>query len=234
MRITLVRKSQLVTKVLLAVGTLAFAFDSSLAQQEPRPRASPEWNVGKRNAPVVIEVFSDYECRRCAIFNPELKRVQKKYGERVRIVFREFPLTQIHGKALLAAQAAEAAGLQGKYFEMNDALFSRASEWKESRNPEEQFVSYARDLKLNLKRFRADVTGPQVQERIRLDVERARFLNLPGTPTVVINGGVTLHEDLANLDSEIDAKLKALGVRTGSGSDRIKKQPHIFEIRSAQ
>jgi protein-disulfide isomerase len=200
-------KSRLITIALLAAATLSCAFVNSLAWQESKPGASPEWSVGKRNAPVVVEVFSDYECRRCAPFNLDMKQVQLKYGEKVRIIFREFPLTPVHSKALPAAQAAEAAGLQAKYFEMKDMLFAKAGEWKESKNPEEQFISYARDLKLDLKRFRDDMAGEKVQERIRLDTERARFLNLPGTPTVVLNGELSLHEDLENLDSEIEKRI---------------------------
>jgi hypothetical protein len=90
---------------------------------------------------------------------------------------------------------------------MNDLLYLKAVEWTTSKNPEEQFISYARDLKLDQNRFRIDFSGQRAQERIRLDVERARSLNLPGTPTVVIDGGLSLHEDLANLDAEIEARL---------------------------
>jgi protein-disulfide isomerase len=97
--------------------------------------------------------------------------------------FVSFPITQIHQKALLAAQAAEAAGLQARFFEMNDLLYLKANEWKDSKNAEELLLSYARDLKLDPEQFRTDMSDQQVRERIRLDVERARFLNLPGTPT---------------------------------------------------
>jgi protein-disulfide isomerase len=195
----------LMMMALLLLGVLSLA--KTIAGQEPARGASPEWTSGNRHAPVIVELFSDYECRRCAAFNMDVKRIQAKYGDRVRMIFREFPLTQIHGKALLAAQAAEAAGRQGKFFEMNDLLYSKANEWKESKDAEEQFISYAHELKLNVKRFRADVSGPRVRERISLDEQRARSLNLPGAPTVVINGGKVLHEDLANLESEIDSRL---------------------------
>src|SRR5260221_9238100 len=203
-------KKHRVTMALLALITLSFAFERTLAQQKPSLGASPEWGLGNRNAPVVIEVFSDYQCRRCATYNGDVKKVQAKYGDKVRLVFRQFPITQIHGNALIAAQAAEAAGLQGKFFEMNDMLYAKANEWGASKNLEEQFISYARDLKLDLKQFRADISGQQVRERVRLDAERAQYLNLPGTPTVVVNGELKLHEDLADLDSAIKARLKAL------------------------
>jgi protein-disulfide isomerase len=193
--------------IVVLVCILAFAFGNCLARQDPNAGASPEWSIGNRNAPVVIEVFNDYQCRPCATFNKELKRVHEKYVDRVRIVFRNFPITDTHEKALLAAQTAEAAGLQGKFFEMIDLLYANARQWAESKNAKKLFISYARDLKLEQKRFRTDMSGDEVRERIRLDVERARFLNVPGTPTIVINGELIQHEDLANLDSEIDTRL---------------------------
>jgi hypothetical protein len=90
---------------------------------------------------------------------------------------------------------------------MNDLLYAQAREWEQSQNLEEQFITYARRLKLNVKRFRSDISGTRVQERIKFDTERARTLNLPGTPTVVLSGGLIMHEDLANLDAEIDKRL---------------------------
>ena len=194
-----------------AIGVVAsfliFGFANSAAAQ--MPGAPPKWSIGDRKAPVVIEVFSDYQCKRCALYNDDVKRIHEKYGDRVRIIFRQFPITEIHKGSLLAAQASEAAGKQSRFFQMNDLLYQRANQWAESKTPSELFVSYAKELKLNEKRFRHDLSGKKVAKRIRLDVERARYLNLPGTPTVVIDGGRSFHEDLADLDSVIDDKLKA-------------------------
>lgn len=194
-------------RTIVLLASILFCVSGNVLAQQAGKGAVPEWSVGNSRAPVVIEVFSDYQCRRCAAFNADLKRVQLKYGEKVRMTFHEFPLTPIHDKALLAAQAAEAAGLQGKFFEMNDLLYAQAREWEQSRNFEEQFIAYARQLKLNVKRFRSDLVGSRVQERIRLDTERAQALKLPGTPTVVLSDGLVMHEDLANLDAEIDKRL---------------------------
>ena len=166
---------QSVTMLGVTLLILLSASGNSPAQQQPVPGAAPAWSIGKHKAPVVVEVFSDFQCPRCVAFNRDLKRVQAKYGDQVRMVFRELPLTQIHDKASLAAQAAEAAGLQGKFFQMNDLLYAKAGEWKDSPHLEDQFVSYAHDLKLNVKRFRSDMSGARVQERIRLDTERAEL-----------------------------------------------------------
>jgi len=103
---------QIPTILLLAL-ILSWLSVNAFAQQ-PNGGASPEWRWGKSNAPVVIEVFSDYQCRRCVAFNTDLKRVQLKYGDKVRMIFREFPLTQIHDKALLAGTIGRGRGPAGK------------------------------------------------------------------------------------------------------------------------
>jgi protein-disulfide isomerase len=103
-------------RTIIFLTLILFCVSGSALAQQAEKRTSPEWSLGKSKAPVLIEVFSDYQCRRCAAFNTDLKHVQLKYGDQVRMTFHEFPLTQIHNKALLAAQAAEAAGPQGRFF----------------------------------------------------------------------------------------------------------------------
>jgi protein-disulfide isomerase len=168
-----------------------------------------EWSVGDPGSPVVLEVFNDYQCPPCGFFNVELKRIQVKYAGRVRVVYRNYPITNTHVNAMRAAQVAEAAGLQGKFFEMIDLLYQKRVSWAGSKNADKLFVSYARELKLNLKKFRADLKSEAVQQRIDRDVERARLLKVDGTPTIVINGELIPLERMQKLDSEIEAKLNA-------------------------
>lgn len=203
-----IKRKFVVATVLL--GLLVFASGDCLGQQELKAGASPEWTIGDLTALVVVEVFNDYQCRPCADFNVELKRIQVKYAGRVRIIFRNFPITTTHQNAMLAAQVAEAAGLQHKFFEMIGLLYLKQREWAESQKANKLFLSYARALKLNLTKFRTDLAGEEVQQRIGLDLERARSLNVPGTPTVVINGELISHERSSNLDGEIETRLDAL------------------------
>ena len=168
-----------------------------------------EWSVGDPGSPVVLEVFNDYQCPPCGFFNVELKRIQVKYAGRVRVVYRNYPITNTHVNAMRAAQVAEAAGRQGKFFEMIDLLYQKRVSWAGSKNADKLFVSYARELKLNLKKFRADLKSEAVQQRIDRDVERARLLKVDGTPTIVINGELIPLERMQKLDSEIEAKLNA-------------------------
>jgi protein-disulfide isomerase len=192
--------------ILLCSVNLFFAFGQR-SGQEIKTGAEPARTVGNPGAPVVIEIFNDYQCPPCAFFNKELKRVQAKYAGRIQVIFRNYPLTTTHENALAAAQTAEAAGLQGKFVEMIDLLYENARDWAEAKNAKKLFLSYAQSLQLDTKRFSSDVESEEVQERIRLDVERAQSLHILGTPTAFLNRKELKIHELANLDQAIDAVL---------------------------
>jgi protein-disulfide isomerase len=167
---------------------LSFALSSEAVGQDVHPGAVPAWGKGDPNAPVMLEVFNDYQCPPCARFNKELKAIEARYKSSVRVVFRNFPLTRIHKNALSAAEAAEAAGLQGKFIEMIDLLYDKSEQWRDSDETGQLFASYALGLGLDVNRFAGDMKGEEVRERIRLDVKRAESLDVKGTPTILING----------------------------------------------
>jgi protein-disulfide isomerase len=111
----------------------------------------------------------------------------KDYDDRVRFVFRNYPL-QMHKYAFLASRAAEAAGLQGKFWEMHDMLYDNQKEWSESMEPRVQFDSYATRLGLDVQRFKVDMERQDLAERIKSDMLRGNSLGVKGTPTVYLNG----------------------------------------------
>ena len=119
-----------------------------------------------------------------------LEQLNKKYPDKVRIVFRHYPLIVIYDKAALAAQAAEAAGLQDRFWEMHDLLFARQQEWAE-KSPEE-FQSWlaqrAKDLKLNAEQFETDLNSQALVERVKQAYEQNYALRMPGAPYLLING----------------------------------------------
>ncbi len=195
--------------VLISVGPIVSPNEARSSLKNMEPAASTPWSVGNPNAPVSLEIFNDYQCPPCAAFNQELKRIETKYPNNVRIVFRNYPLTRTHQNALAAAQAAEAAGLQGKFIEMIDLLYAGQLEWAESRNSRRIFKSYARKLKLDGKKFETDVKGQRVAERIAFDVGHAQSLNVAGTPTILLNGKVIVFAMNANIDQLIDEALKS-------------------------
>jgi len=200
----LLRASIVLVVVVLLVGVSSIPGSG----QDVSPGASPAWIVGNPAARVEIEVFNDYQCPPCNTFNDKLKKIETKHKDDVKIIFRNFPLPAAHRNALAAAQTAEAAGLQGKFREMVNLLYSERLSWVESKEARKLFLAYARKLNLDIYRFVADVDGERVRERIRLDVDRAKSLAVEGTPTVFLNGKKVRVEDTLDFDSLIEQLLK--------------------------
>ena len=141
---------------------------------------------GNPDAPATLEEFADFQCPPCgsfAIFGEELL---KQYDSRLRIVFRNFPLPG-HKHAREAALAAEAAGLQGRFWEMHDVLYREQAVWSKAPNTRELFESYAGTIGLNLDQFRKDMDGEKVRERVDSDHALGDSLGIKLTPTLFIN-----------------------------------------------
>ena len=171
--------------------------------------ADPPHAIGPVDAPVTLEEFGDFECPPCAALHPELVKIEKEYGTRVRIIFREFPLTQTHPHALAAARAAEAAGMQGKFWEMHHMLFETQRSWHDAFDVRPIFEQYATRIGLNLERFKNDIASQTVELRIFQDGKRAHALGVQGTPTLFLNGREVPFESLPaeRLRPLIDAEL---------------------------
>lgn len=117
---------------------------------------------------------------------PVVKDVLRANGAKVRLVVRYYPL---HANSILAAAATEAAGNQGKYWEMQEVLFTRQPEWGEQQQPQtDRMVQYAEELGLDRERFIADLSNPQILDKIQRDLADAKALNLRGTPSFFVNG----------------------------------------------
>jgi protein-disulfide isomerase len=141
---------------------------------------------GNSNALVTLEEFGDFECPTCKDFAAFLDEVIKEYHPRVRLIFRNYPLA-MHHYARDAALAAEAAGLQGHYWEMHDMLFREQPVWSSSNNARTLFISYAETLGLNLDRFQKDMQSNKVRERIEYDEARARSLGVKIAPSLYVD-----------------------------------------------
>ncbi len=142
----------------------------------------PAW--GPEDAPVVIIEFSDYQCPYCRRFwSSTYQRLREVYGDKVRFVYRDFPLAQIHPDALGAAIAANCAGEQGQYWAFHDRLFEQASGLGL-----DAYLAYAKALGLDLDAFRACLDDPQQRAEVLADQADGARLGVSGTPTFFING----------------------------------------------
>lgn len=179
----------------------------------PQPGADPPRSKGNPNAPVVIEEFGDLQCPPCGALHPELNKIESEYGERVRLIFRHFPLTQMHPYALEAAQATEAAGLQGKFWEMHDWMYDHQQEWTNAPNVRQIFLQQAQNLGLDVEKFRQDMGSAEVKQRIILDYRRGMSLGVLGTPTLFINGQQVKADNMTSdgLRALINSALSAKG-----------------------
>ena len=160
------------------------------------PGAEPPHALGPADAPATLEEFGDFECPPCGLLHPVLKTMEKEFGPRLRVIFREFPLVPTHQHALNAARAAEAAGLQGKFWEMHGLLYDNQKAWHEAFDSRPIFEGYAQKIGLDMERFRRDLASQTVEQRIFLDGKRAHSLGVKGTPTVFLNGREVPFEEL--------------------------------------
>jgi protein-disulfide isomerase len=205
-----------------------------------KPGAEPPHIRGSAKARVTLEEFGDFQCPPCGILATTLLKVEHDYRTRVRVIFREFPLG-MHAHALTAACAAEAAGLQGRFWEMHDLLFQNSMQWgKESprpmrvipnaepnASPDETatgvrgiFAGYAATLGLDVERFKKDMDTEQVGARIKSDQERAASIGVDRTPILFIDG-VQIPFSSFNVDAlhaVIDANLRGKAVAPSSPS----------------
>ncbi len=152
------------------------------------PGANPPHAIGPTTAPVILEEFGDFQCPPCGLLHPVLKTMEKEFGDKLRVIFREFPLVPAHQHALTAARAAEAAGLQGKFWEMHDLIFENQKGWDKAFDARPIFEGYAEKIGLDMTKYRSDVASQIVEQRIFLDGKRAHALGVQGTPTVFMNG----------------------------------------------
>lgn len=141
---------------------------------------------GPTDASVTIVEFSDFQCPACASYSPILKALVQDFPDDLRLVYKHFPLQSIHIMANKSAQAAEAAGLQGKFWEMHDKLFENQSDWQNG--DEDLFFSYAEEIGLNIEQFRDDYTSAEIKDRISDSFNYALDLGLNYTPTFYVNG----------------------------------------------
>ena len=174
-----------------------------------KPGADPPHIQGRPKAPVALEEFGDFECEPCSKFWPILKQAQKEYGDRLSVTFREFPLVKIHPHAMEAARAAEAAGLQGRFWEMHESLYADRFIWIGAGDTRAALTLCASHLDLDLEKFKKDMDSEEVSKRIAADKERVESLELTRTPGVFVNGDqvTTAPITIEILRAAIDAAL---------------------------
>lgn len=187
--------------------------------------AVPPNSLGSPTASVVLEEFADYQCPTCATVHPYIKEVIAAYGSKIRFVFRSFPLTQIHDKAYDAAVVAEAAGMQGKFWDMQNQLFQNQKAWSaQGADHKTLFNDYAKLIGLDIEKFKNDIAGLAAKSRVDADLTRGRAAQLTGTPSLFVNGMLVPFEQMnvQGLKQIVDAELQKFQAPPAEGANTAK------------
>ena len=162
------------------------------------PITPEDHTQGPENAEVTLVEYGDYECPHCGRAYPIVKQVQKHFRKRVRLVFRNFPLAEMHPHAEAAAEVAEFAGAQGKFWEMHDLLFEN-----QTRLGDALFAELARKLKLSTSAMEQALEQNTFEARVRADFSGGVRSGVNGTPTFFINGH--RHDDSFDFETLVSA-----------------------------
>jgi len=163
------------------------------------PVTEADWQAGSAEAPVTLVVYSDFQCYYCGTLAPVLRELLAEFPDDLRLVFRHYPLPQ-NDKAQLAASAAEAAGAQGKFWEMHDRLFADQAGWTDMSLVEFRAIlgEWAADMRLDLHEFSDALDDPATAATVKAAYEAARDIPLPYAPFLLINGAPIQEAGLAN------------------------------------
>lgn len=172
---------------------------------------------GKADSKIILVEYGDFQCPTCGTTHPIIKPLTEKYKDQIAFVFRNFPLPTLHPNARAAAAAVEAAGLQGKYWDMHNKLFESQSAWGtlSASDRGSYFTNAAKELGLNVDKFNTDVASPDVTKKINFDQALGKKDKVSGTPTVFLNGqNVELKTltDSTKLEDLLKAEMKKQGV----------------------
>jgi protein-disulfide isomerase len=202
---------------ILIIGVGAFMMGGTSTPDKPKPPVeqsllvkADSYTKGAKNPKVTLVEFADFQCPACGASHPIVKQLTEEYKQDVKFVFRHFPLP-MHKNAMKASLAAEAAGAQGKFFEMEALLFDNQNEWGESNKPEEHFEKYAKDLSLDVEKFLGDIKEKKNEDKIKRDIADGNAAGATSTPTFFINGqlqagGLPYDQFKAKIESAINSK----------------------------
>lgn len=194
-------------------------YNAKFSLKEPAPTVQniPTDNQpsqGRQNAPVTVIMFTDFQCPACSAVHPVLKKVLAEYGDKIRFVVRDFPLTNIHENAFRAALAINAANAQGKFFEYADVLYKNQTALDIS-----SLKKYAANLGLNQKQFDLDLDGEKFAADIRKDMADGKIYGITGTPTIFVNGVKVRSLSAENFRKAVERALKQLSVNSQQFDD---------------
>jgi protein-disulfide isomerase len=171
-------------------GTFGGAGGLNFTPTQTAPISSADHVRGNQQATVSVMEYGDFQCPACGAYEPLVEQLQQDYAGKILFVFRNFPLYQIHPNAQIAAQAAEAAALQGRYWEMHDLLYEKQNDWVNVASGSvvsDRFNGYAKSLGLDVAKFDADLNSAAVKDKVQADITMGNQASVDHTPTFFVN-----------------------------------------------
>ncbi|MDB5180506.1 MAG: Na+/H+ antiporter, NhaA family protein nonfunctional [Candidatus Saccharibacteria bacterium] len=172
---------------------------------------------GKADSKVILVEYGDFQCPSCGNAHPNVKALMEEYGDRIGLIFRNFPLTSIHPNARAGAAAAEAAGLQDRFWDMHDLLYANRDSWinLDAAQRTDMFASFANQLGLDAAKFKTDYASADVNKKISFDIAVGKAKKVDATPTFFLNGekldektaGGIVQGDLTAVKAKLDKLL---------------------------
>lgn len=190
----------LVIVVIALGGIFIFSQRKSSTSSKPSTSSVSNHSIGGNSKNVELIEYADFQCPSCGQYYPLVDAVQKQFASDIKYTFRHFPLTTIHKNGLAASRAAEAAGQQGKFFEMLALLYKNQQAWSELSNPVPTFQSYAETIGLNMNQYNTDFASAVVNDIINADIAEGTAKGVSGTPTFYLNGQKLENKDISSLD----------------------------------
>lgn len=178
--------------IALTIGGLVWLVNS------PAPSTSEKINVapvsakditkGDPKAKAVLIEYADFQCPACASYNPIVTQLLSDFGNKIYYVYRMFPLTNIHPNSHIAAQAAYAALKQGKFFEMDQLLYTNQNDWASQTDPRSIFIEYAKKINLDVTKFQTEMNSNEAKDYVNSSENQATSEGINATPTFILNG----------------------------------------------
>ena len=172
----------------LFVGLVFFLKKDASAPSGGQSDATSNHVQGEGTSGIALVEYGDFQCPACGAYYPIVKQVKEHYGDQITFQFRNFPIVSAHPNAMSAHRAAEAAHMQGKFWEMHDLLYENQESWSSSSNPAAIFRSYAEDLGLDLERYTTDLAREEVADTIQADLQAGKDIGVAATPGFILDG----------------------------------------------
>lgn len=179
--------------VLLFLAFFGYSIYAAKSSQEKKlstvvSLSDKGWVKGNAKSKITFTEFGDFQCPACAAFEPIYAQMSKEYGKDIKVVFKHYPIKSIHPNAFASAVAAEAAGVQGKFWEFHDMLYAKQDEWSQLPDPTPTFLSYAKSLKIDTEKFEKDLGSSALKNKVNSQVDEGIKVGVNSTPSLFING----------------------------------------------